>query len=27
VILEPEDFKMSLIEDVKGWLKRQDGAV
>jgi hypothetical protein len=27
VILEPEDFKMSLIEDVKGWLKRQDSAV
>jgi predicted DNA-binding transcriptional regulator YafY len=24
VILEPEDFKMSLIEDVKGWLKRQE---
>lgn len=27
VILAPDDFKMSLIEDVKGWLKWQDGAV
>ena len=27
IILAPEDFRMSLIEDIKGWLKRQEGAV
>ena len=27
MILAPEDFRISLIEDVKGWLKRQDGIV
>jgi predicted DNA-binding transcriptional regulator YafY len=26
VILEPKDFRMSLIADVKGWLKRQSSA-
>jgi len=26
VILSPEDLRMSLVEDVKGWLKRQDDA-
>ncbi|MCX5847619.1 MAG: WYL domain-containing transcriptional regulator [Deltaproteobacteria bacterium] len=27
VLLAPEDFRVSLIEDVTGWLKRQDGIV
>ena len=27
IILEPEEFRLSLIEDVRGWLKRQAKAV
>ena len=27
VILAPEDFRKDLLKDVKGWVKRQDGAV
>jgi len=27
VILEPEIFKKELIDDIKGWVKRQEGAV